>query len=154
MAPVWVEVQDEVVTRLDGSGDEGDGQAEAILDAASAAREPIRRFLRRNVSPRNVELFLHLARRTDRPAEEQPTGDDLMVLAPAFVVTELAEGFLVGFLLFVPFLVVDIVVANVLMSLGMHMLSPTSISLPLKLLLFVLVDGWRLVCYGLVSGYS
>ncbi len=150
MAPVWDEMEEDVLPRLEQS----DGGVEAVLDAARAAREPIRRFLRRNASPHNVELFHHLAQRPDRPDDEQPSRDDLAVLAPSFVVTELAEGFLIGFLLFVPFLVVDIVVANVLMSLGMHMLSPTSISLPLKLLLFVLVDGWNLVCYGLVSGYS
>jgi type III secretion protein R len=158
MAPVLDEVQQEVMPRLraqtGGGGDLGASQAEAILDAAAAAREPLRGFLRRNASPRNVALFLRLARREGRDEADQPTRDDLTVLAPAFVVTELSEGFLVGFLLFVPFLVIDIVVSNVLMALGMHMLSPTTISLPLKLLLFVLVDGWHLVCYGLVTSYS
>lgn len=157
MAPVLDEIQQEVMPRLraeTGGGALGASQAEAILDAAGAAREPLRRFLRRNASPRNVQLFHHLAQREGIDDDEQPGRDDLVVLAPAFVVTELSEGFLVGFLLFVPFLVIDIVVANVLMSLGMHMLSPTTISLPLKLLLFVLVDGWHLICYGLVTGYS
>jgi type III secretion protein R len=156
MAPVWDEIEEVALPRLRdaGASDLGASQADAIIEAASAAREPIRRFLERNASRRNVELFLRLARRPGRAEADQPTRDALMVLAPAFVITELAEGFLVGFLLFVPFLVVDIVVSNVLMSLGMHMLSPTTISLPLKLLLFVLVDGWNLVCYGLVSGYS
>jgi len=156
MAPVLDEIQQEVMPRLrnEQGGGLGTSQAEAILDAASAAREPLRGFLRRNASRRNVDLFHHLAQREGVADDEQPGRDDLMVLAPAFVVTELSEGFLVGFLLFVPFLVIDIVVANVLMSLGMHMLSPTTISLPLKLLLFVLVDGWHLICYGLVTGYS
>ena len=157
MAPVLSELEREALPALRGGEDGGTlgaGDAGAVLAAASAAREPIRRFLARNASPRNVELFLGLARARAGDGAEEPTAEDLRVLAPAFVVTELAEGFLVGFLLFVPFLVIDVVVSNVLMSLGMHMLSPTTISLPLKLLLFVLVDGWRLVCHGLVTGYS
>ena len=76
-----------------------------------------------------------------------------LILVPAFVVTELRVAFTIGFILFVPFIVVDLVVANILLSLGMHMLSPTTISLPFKLLLFVLVDGWYLVVKGLIVGY-
>ena len=79
---------------------------------------------------------------------------DLLVLTPAFVTSELKEAFSIGFLLFIPFLILDILVANVLLSLGMHMLSPTTISLPFKLLLFVLVDGWALLTRGLVLGYA
>ena len=89
--------------------------------------------------------------------EEQAVGlerDDLIIAIPAFVVTELEEAFTIGFLLFIPFIIVDLVVANILLSLGMHMLSPTTISLPFKLLLFVLVDGWFLVVKGLVLGYA
>jgi type III secretion protein R len=75
------------------------------------------------------------------------------VLLPAFLVTELGEAFQIGFLVFLPFLIVDMVVANVLLALGMHMLSPTTVSLPFKLLLFVLVDGWFLLSRALVLGY-
>jgi type III secretion protein R len=91
-----------------------------------------------------------------RPAEErrQVTDDSLLVLAPAFVTSELKEAFAIGFLLFLPFLIVDMVVANVLLSLGMHMLSPSTVSLPFKLLLFVMVDGWHLLTRGLVLGYA
>jgi type III secretion protein R len=100
-------------------------------------------------------MFLDLARRS-RPEAERAgvTGDDLLVLVPAFVVTELTEAFLIGLLVFIPFLVVELVVANTLMGLGMHMLSPTTISLPFKLLLFVMVDGWVLISRGLVLGYQ
>ncbi len=153
MAPVLDEVQQQVVPRLRAGPGEG-SQIDAIIDIAGMAQEPIRRFLRRNASPRNVALFHRLAQREGLADDEQPAPEDLMVLAPAFVVTELAEAFLVGFLLFVPFLVIDIVVSNVLLSLGMHMLAPLTISLPLKLLLFVMVDGWQLVCYGLVTSYD
>ncbi len=72
---------------------------------------------------------------------------------PAFVIGELAAAFQIGFLLFVPFLVIDMVVANILLALGMHMLSPPTVSLPFKLLLFVLVDGWHLLTQGLVLSY-
>ena len=80
--------------------------------------------------------------------------DDLLVLLPSFLITELGEAFQIGFLVFLPFLVVDLVVSNVLMSLGMHMLSPTQVSMPFKLLLFVLVDGWYLLARALVLGYA
>jgi type III secretion protein R len=75
------------------------------------------------------------------------------VVVPAFVASELRRAFEIGFLIFVPFLVVDLVIANLLLALGMHMLSPTTVSLPFKLLLFVLADGWHLVIRGLVEGY-
>ena len=78
---------------------------------------------------------------------------DFLIVVPAFVVSELKEAFQIGFLLFVPFIVIDMVVANILLALGMHMLSPTTISMPFKLLLFVLVDGWYLIAKGLVIGY-
>jgi type III secretion protein R len=91
------------------------------------------------------------------PAPEQvnrPDKEDFQVLIPAFVTSQLKEAFEVGFLLFVPFIVVDMVVANVLLAMGMQMLSPTVISLPFKLLLFVLVDGWFLIVRGLVLSYT
>ena len=82
------------------------------------------------------------------------TDKDWSIIIPAFVISELKEAFQIGFILFVPFLVVDMVVANILMALGMQMLSPTTISLPFKVLLFVLVDGWYLITKGLVVGYQ
>jgi type III secretion protein R len=82
------------------------------------------------------------------------TDEDWTIVIPAFVISELKEAFQIGFILFVPFLVVDMVVANILMALGMQMLSPTTISLPFKVLLFVLVDGWYLITKGLVIGYQ
>ena len=76
------------------------------------------------------------------------------MIVPSFVISELKEAFQIGFILFVPFLVVDMIVANILMALGMQMLSPTTISLPFKVLLFVMVDGWYLISKGLVLGYQ
>ena len=81
------------------------------------------------------------------------TDRDFAVIVPAFVTSELRRAFQIGFLLFVPFLVVDLVIANLLLALGMHMLSPTTVSLPFKLLLFVLADGWNLVIKGLLESY-
>ena len=119
---------------------------------ASGAERPLRGFLERNAHPESRRLFEALAVRRgldvrgDGPAR-------LLVLAPAFVVSELEEAFLAAFLLFLPFLVIDLVVSNILLSLGMHMLSPTTVSLPFKLLLFVAVDGWELLSRGLTLGY-
>ncbi|HMK21179.1 MAG TPA: flagellar type III secretion system pore protein FliP, partial [Terriglobales bacterium] len=88
------------------------------------------------------------------PPLERPDKNDFQVLVPAFVTSQLKEAFEVGFLIFVPFIVVDMVVANILLAMGMQMLSPTVISLPFKLLLFVLVDGWFLIVRGLVLSYT
>jgi type III secretion protein R len=133
---------------------------QALGNAWDAARAPIQRFLRANATPRDRALFLDLARtaRSRQSAQsgvavESPTADDLSVLLPAFVVSELSSAFAIGFLVFLPFLVVDLVIANLLTALGMQMLSPTTISLPFKLLLFILADGWYLLARALVLGY-
>src|SRR4029077_3027961 len=86
--------------------------------------------------------------------QHRPDKNDFQILIPSFVTSQLKEGFEVGFLLFVPFIVVDMVIANMLLAMGMQMLSPTVISLPFKLLLFVLVDGWFLIIRGLVLSYT
>jgi type III secretion protein R len=118
------------------------------------AIEPLRDFLWRNASPHDRRLFLDLARRTRAPEERTRVSErDFSVLAPAFVTSELKRAFQIGFLIYLPFLVIDLVVASILLSLGMQMLSPTSVSLPFKLLLFVLVDGWVVLARGLVLGY-
>ena len=79
--------------------------------------------------------------------------DDLLVLIPAFTISELSEAFMIGFLISLPFLVIDMVVSSILLAMGMHMLSPVTISMPFKLLLFVLIDGWDLLVRGLLAGY-
>jgi type III secretion protein R len=119
-----------------------------------AFREPIRDFLGHNASAGEKERFLTVAR-SARPEPDRAGvhSDDLTVLIPAFVVTELSEAFAIGFLLYLPFLVIDLVVANILLALGMQMLSPTQVSLPFKLLLFVGIGGWGLLSQALASGY-
>ncbi|WP_044180499.1 type III secretion system export apparatus subunit SctR [Hyalangium minutum] len=125
-----------------------------MLAAADRAKEPLRDFLIKKVKDKDRALFFHLAKKMRKEEDRKDVGDrDFMIIIPAFVVSELKEAFQIGFLLFVPFIVIDMVVANILLALGMHMLSPTTISMPFKLLLFVLVDGWYLIAKGLVIGY-
>jgi flagellar biosynthetic protein FliP len=116
-----------------------------------AAAEPFRLFMAANVREADLALFLDLAKLpTETTAEQAPW----RALVPAFMVGELKRAFEIGFLLFLPFLIIDIVVASVLMGLGMMMLPPPAISLPFKLVFFVLVDGWRLVSGSLVQGFA
>jgi type III secretion protein R len=123
--------------------------------AADRGKEPMRAFLLKHVAAADRASFLALARKMRPEAERAGVSDgDFAVIVPAFVTSELRRAFQIGFLLFIPFLVVDLVVANLLLALGMHMLSPTTVSLPFKLLLFVLADGWHLVVRGLLEGFA
>ena len=125
-----------------------------VQGGIDAFREPMRDFLKANASSQEKERFLLVARQ-GRPEADRAaiTADDLTVLVPSFVVTELTEAFAIGFLIYLPFLVIDLVVANILLALGMQMLSPTQVSLPFKLLLFVVIGGWGLLSQALASGY-
>ncbi|WP_426750659.1 type III secretion system export apparatus subunit SctR [Myxococcus sp. Y35] len=126
----------------------------SMLNAAGKSKEPLREWLMKKVTTKDRALFYNLAKKMRQGEDRDAVEDkDFMVIIPAFVVSELKEAFQIGFLLFVPFIVIDMVVANILLALGMHMLSPTTISMPFKLLLFVLVDGWYLIAKGLVVGY-
>ena len=126
-----------------------------LEDGVDAFREPMRDFLRKNSDERERARFLAVARNARPEADRlKVTVDDLTVLVPSFVVTELTEAFAIGFLLYLPFLVIDLVIANILLALGMQMLSPTQVSLPFKLLLFVSIHGWGLLAQALVSGYA
>jgi type III secretion protein R len=119
-----------------------------------AFREPMREFLKANANPREKERFLIVAKQARPEADRASVSpDDFTVLVPSFVVTELGEAFAIGFLIYLPFLVIDLVVANILLALGMQMLSPTQVSLPFKLLLFVAIGGWGLLAEALVRGY-
>ena len=130
------------------------GSGARILDAVGKVTEPLRAFLVKHGGPEERARFLDLARELRPPEEaDQVHEEDLFVIIPAFVVTELKEAFQIGFLVFLPFLVLDMVVANVLLALGMQSLSPSQVSLPFKILLFVAVDGWALLARGLILGY-
>jgi len=121
------------------------------VEAAQAALVPFREFMLSQTREDDLALFLQISR-----SEKPDTVDDVsfFVLAPAFVTSELKTAFQIGFLLFIPFLVIDLVVASVLMSMGMMMLSPIIISLPFKLMLFVLVDGWAMVIGSLAGSFG
>ena len=122
-----------------------------MLRVLSSAAGPLQAFLLEHGSPELRAEFAALSRELRGGAKVSET--DLAVLAPAFVLTELKQAFQIGFLVFLPFLVVDMVVANVLLALGMQSLSPSQVSLPFKVLLFVAVDGWALLARSLVQGY-
>jgi type III secretion protein R len=157
MAPVAAEInaalQADLAVASDAPAASGQGSRE-ILRALEHARPPAVRFLKRHAHPREVELFLRQARGMGAsPWSDEVKEDDLAVLLPAFAVSELSEAFAIGFLLFLPFLVIDMVISNILLAMGMHMLSPTVVSLPFKLLLFVMIDGWALLTQGLLQAY-
>ena len=107
--------------------------------------------MQKNVRDKDLQLFMDMSRSSRRP---RPEDLSLRILVPAFMISELKRAFEIGFLLFLPFLIIDLVVASVLMSMGMMMLPPVVVSLPFKLIFFVLVDGWTLVAGSLIQSYG
>ena len=160
MAPTGQRMYDEMRPALGvaAGGDVAAGETLAALGtAADRGKEPLREFILKHTDPRDRASFLAVTlkmRGSDAAARAAITDRDFGVIVPAFVTSELRRAFQIGFLLFVPFLIVDMVVANLLLALGMHMLSPTTVSLPFKLLLFVIADGWTLVIRGLLQSYA
>ena len=123
---------------------------QALFTYADKAKEPLREFLMKHSTPRERAFFLKTAQRINGPEKARAlTQRDFIVVVPAFTVSELAAAFQIGFLIFLPFLIIDLVVSNILLAMGMMMLSPTTVSLPFKLLLFVVVDGWALITTAL-----
>ena len=123
----------------------------SVEQAIARGARPLRAFMQKNVREKDLKLFMDLS------GEAPPaTPDDMSmrILIPAFMISELKRAFEIGFLLFLPFLIIDLVVASVLMSMGMMMLPPVVVSLPFKLIFFVLVDGWSLVAGSLVQSYG
>ncbi|MCC7344764.1 MAG: type III secretion system export apparatus subunit SctR [Deltaproteobacteria bacterium] len=126
-----------------------------LQEALNKGKEPMRAFLKKNTGEKDLTMFYSLARKMRKAEDRDSVGkDDFLILIPAFVISELSEAFQIGFVIFLPFLVIDMVVANILLALGMFQLSPVTVSLPFKLLLFVLVDGWYLIARGLILGYT
>jgi flagellar biosynthetic protein FliP len=122
-----------------------------VEQAFDRASEPLKVFMQKNVREKDLALFSDLSR---EPRPATPEELSLRILVPAFMISELKRAFEIGFLLFLPFLIIDLVVASVLMSMGMMMLPPVVVSLPFKLIFFVLVDGWSLVAGSLVQSYG
>lgn len=152
MAPLGTRLSDRLEPFFTSQG--GADTAAWMLGAGAAAKEPIASFLEKNASERERKRFYEIARAARPVPERDAVGrGDFTVIVPAFVVTELLEAFALGFAIYLPFLVIDLVVANVLLALGMQMLNPSQVSLPFKLLLFVAIDGWGLLAQTLVTGY-
>ncbi|WKA26829.1 flagellar type III secretion system pore protein FliP [Bradyrhizobium roseum] len=122
-----------------------------VEEALQRASVPLRGFMQKNVREKDLKLFIDLS---GEPPPATPEDLSLRILVPAFMISELKRAFEIGFLLFLPFLIIDLVVASVLMSMGMMMLPPVVVSLPFKLIFFVLVDGWSLVAGSLVQSYG
>jgi type III secretion protein R len=153
MYPVGQQMQDAVAQRQMESGQTLES-TETISTALDAGKEPLRNFLLKHSDPTERGFFLRTAQRVGNPERVQEMSDrDFIVVVPAFVVKELSLAFQIGFLIFLPFLIIDLVISNILLAMGMMMLSPTTISLPFKLLLFVLVNGWVKLAHGLVLSY-
>ena len=143
MAPVWERINNDALAPY---------QAKEIssVQALGNASGHLRTFMLAQARPKDVELFVSMAKLGPTAPDQLP----LKVVIPGFVLSELRTAFQMGFLLFVPFILIDLVVATVLMSLGMMMMPPATIALPLKLLLFVLVDGWSLVVRSLMQSFG
>jgi flagellar biosynthetic protein FliP len=122
-------------------------------EAYTRISEPFRAFMRSNVRDKDLKLFSELANESLKVRQDEPE-IDLRVLIPAFMISELRRGFEIGFLIVLPFLVIDMIVATLTMSMGMMMLPPTVISLPFKILFFVLIDGWNLLVGGLLRSFA
>jgi len=123
--------------------------------SANVVKDPVKAYLIRFAKPGERQFFLSsTARIWPESARANVKDDDFIILLPAFVSSELTRAFEIGFLLFLPFLIIDIIVSNILMAMGMMMVSPTLISLPLKLFLFVAVDGWSRLMHGLILSYG
>jgi type III secretion protein R len=149
MYPVGVEMQqrvESVPARMNNT--------QGLLAAVEAGKEPLRDFLHKHSRELERAFFLKTAQKSLKPEQAaQLTERDFLIVVPAFTVTELSVAFEIGFLIFLPFLVIDLVISNILMAMGMMMLSPTTVSLPFKLLLFVLIDGWVKLTHGLILTY-
>jgi type III secretion protein R len=125
-----------------------------LLQVLNNSKEPMREFLSKHTNTEEKQFFYSSINRLfEKKEKDDIRMDDYIVLIPAFTVSELTTAFQIGFLIFLPFIVIDLVIANILMAMGMMMLSPTVISLPFKLLLFVLIDGWTKLTHGLVLSY-
>lgn len=128
--------------------------ANFIVNIANATKEPLRDFLTRNTVPKHLTSFYNLAYRSfPEPYRQSLQPQDLIVVIPSFITSQLKFAFEVGVLIYLPFFVIDLVTANILLAMGMMMLSPLTIALPLKLLLIVMVDGWTLIIQGLVLSF-
>ncbi len=122
-----------------------------MIEAIAEGSKPLKEFMMKQTRESDLAFFIELSQKTPPESPEEIT---IWQVAPAYIISELKTAFEIGFIVFVPFIVLDLVVANILLALGMFMLSPTIISLPFKLLIFIAVDGWALIVQGLVTSYN
>ncbi|MEI7785984.1 MAG: type III secretion system export apparatus subunit SctR [Betaproteobacteria bacterium] len=150
MAPVGASMHEEFVKQPQTTQ-----SVERMVNAVTRGAEPLRGFMLKHSSREQRDFFLKTV--GDLWAPEMAAkvkSTDFLILLPAFMITELTEAFKIGFLLFMPFVVIDLIVSNILLAMGMMMVSPTMISMPLKLFLFVMVDGWTRLIRGLILTYT
>ena len=150
---VMYPVGNEMSAKIEGINNIG-ASTKSMMQAADLAKEPLREFLLKHSRPVERAFFMKTAQRALKPEQAATLQErDFLVVVPAFTVSELAVAFEIGFMIFLPFIVIDLVISNILMAMGMMMLSPTTVSMPFKLLLFVLIDGWVKLTHGLVLTY-
>ena len=126
-----------------------------VIEVVAAASEPLRDFLKRNSSARHQALFYRLVYRgLPEDYRENLKPDDFIVLVPSYITGQLKDAFEIGVLIYIPFFVIDLVTSNILLAMGMMMLSPVTISMPLKLFLLVMLDGWTILIEGLVKTFQ
>ena len=144
MSPVWQEINEDALTPYNQGKI---SQAKAF----EIGVKPLQKFMLKNTREKDLALFVQFSRiKPPKKADDVP----IYVLIPSFMISELKTAFQIGFLLFIPFIMIDLTVANILLSLGMFMLSPVMVSLPFKILLFVLADGWNLISRGLLMSFK
>ncbi len=143
MGPVFGEMYEKAMPLIQ--------QKQSIVSVMDKGSEPLKEFMMRQTRQSDISFFLDMTR---KEAPNSPQDISLWEVAPAYMISELRTSFEIGFVIFIPFIVLDLVVANILLALGMFMLSPTIISLPFKILVFVAVDGWGLIINGLVQSFN
>jgi type III secretion protein R len=157
MAPIAIKTQDVIekqITINSTRTEKASPTFQDLLKARDALLPPLREFLRKNTHERELQFFFKTALTLWPPEYSQKaTTDDLLILIPSFTISELTEAFMIGFVIYLVFIIVDLVVATILLSMGMSMISPTTVAIPFKLLLFVALDGWSRLLQGLVISY-
>lgn len=152
MAPIGMDIKQ----AFDQQGiSMGDFKNPKYIETLEKSAKPLIGFLERNTEESDIKFFIDATKKIwPKKYHDKAKKDNLIILIPAFVVSELTSAFKIGFLIYLPFVIIDMVIANVLLSLGMMMMSPITVSIPFKLLLFVLVEGWTGLLQGLILSYQ
>ena len=150
MAPVGNHMYEKI-----GNNPDATSNVSNLVATVQEGAEPLRQFMLHNSHPEQRSFFVHTAQRLWGPELAADVSEkDFMVLIPAFMISELTAAFQIGFLLYLPFIVIDLIVSNILLSMGMMMVSPVTISVPIKLFLFVMLDGWSRLTQSLILSYT